>query len=131
EEAKTELIARMDTSVQERMISDVPLGAFLSGGIDSSLIVALASRYTNNLNTFSIGYKDNPYFDETRYARLVADKYKTNHTVFSLSTNDFLEHVTDVLDYIDEPFADSSAIPVYILSMHTRKHVTVALSGDG
>ena len=131
EEAKSELIARMDTSVQERMISDVPLGAFLSGGIDSSLIVALASRYTNNLNTFSIGYKDNPYFDETRYARLVADKYKTNHTVFSLSTNDFLEHVTDVLDYIDEPFADSSAIPVYILSMHTRKYVTVALSGDG
>ena len=131
EEAKSELIARMDASVQERMISDVPLGAFLSGGIDSSLIVALASRYTNNLNTFSIGYKDNPYFDETRYARLVADKYKTNHTVFSLSTNDFLEHVIDVLDYIDEPFADSSAIPVYILSMHTRKHVTVALSGDG
>jgi asparagine synthase (glutamine-hydrolysing) len=121
----------MDTSVGERMISDVPLGAFLSGGIDSSLIVALASRHTSRLNTFSIGYKDNPFFDETRYARLVADKYKTNHTVFSLTTNDFLEHVNDVLNYIDEPFADSSAIPVYILSMHTRKHVTVALSGDG
>jgi asparagine synthase (glutamine-hydrolysing) len=131
DEAKAELISRMDTSVRERMISDVPLGAFLSGGIDSSLIVALASRHTNRLNTFSIGYKDNPFFDETRYARLVADKYKTNHTVFSLTTSDFLEHVNDVLEYIDEPFADSSAIPLYILSMHTRKHVTVALSGDG
>ncbi|HRO41799.1 MAG TPA: asparagine synthase (glutamine-hydrolyzing) [Flavipsychrobacter sp.] len=131
EEAQQEFVKLMDVSVQERMIADVPLGAFLSGGIDSSIIVALASRYTDKLNTFSIGYKDNPFFDETYYAKLVADKYKTNHTVFSLTTNDFLEHVHDVLDYMDEPFADSSAIPVYILSMHTRKHVTVALSGDG
>lgn len=131
EAAQQKLIEHMDTAVQERMISDVPLGAFLSGGIDSSVIVALASKYTNQLNTFSIGYKDNAFFDETKYAQLVAKKYKTNHTVFSLSNKDFLEHVYNVLDYIDEPFADSSAIPVYILSMHTRKHVTVALSGDG
>jgi asparagine synthase (glutamine-hydrolysing) len=129
--AQEELIQRMDASVQERMIADVPLGAFLSGGIDSSVIVALASRYTNKLNTFSIGYADKPYFDETKYAKLVADKYNTDHTVFSLTTNDFLEHVYDVLDYLDEPFADSSAIPEYILCYHTRKHVTVALSGDG
>jgi asparagine synthase (glutamine-hydrolysing) len=131
EEAKTELINKLDASVKERMIADVPLGAFLSGGVDSSVVVALASRYTSQLNTFSIGYKDNPFFDETKYAQLVARKYNTNHTVFSLTTNDFLQHVTDVLDYIDEPFADSSAIPVYILAMHTRKYVTVALSGDG
>lgn len=131
EEAQQELVKRMDTAVQERLIADVPLGAFLSGGIDSSVIVALASRHTKQLNTFSIGYKDNPFFDETKYAKSVAGKYKTNHTVFSLSTNDFLEHVYDVLDYIDEPFADSSAIPEYILCMETRKHVTVALSGDG
>jgi len=129
--AQEVLIQRMDASVQERMIADVPLGAFLSGGIDSSVIVALASRYTNKLNTFSIGYADKPYFDETKYAKLVADKYNTDHTVFSLTTNDFLEHVYDVLDYLDEPFADSSAIPEYILCYHTRKHVTVALSGDG
>lgn len=129
--AQEELIKLMDNSVQERMISDVPLGAFLSGGIDSSVIVALASRHTDKLNTFSIGYKDNPFFDETKYAKLVADKYKTEHTVFSLSNNDFLEHIYDVLDYIDEPFADSSAIPEFILCYHTRKHVTVALSGDG
>lgn len=131
DQAKEELIKRMDVSVQERMISDVPLGAFLSGGIDSSVIVALASRHTSQLNTFSIGYKDNTFFDETKYAKLVAKKYNTNHTVFSLSNNDFLEHLYDVLDYIDEPFADSSALPVYILSKQTRKHVTVALSGDG
>lgn len=131
EDASDTLVQLMDASVQKRMIADVPLGAFLSGGIDSSVIVALASRYTQQLNTFSIGYKDNSFFDETIYANLVAKKYKTNHTVFSLSNDDFLEHVDSVLDYIDEPFADSSAIPVYILSHHTRKHVTVALSGDG
>ncbi len=131
EQAQERFVTLMDEAVQERLIADVPLGAFLSGGIDSSVIVALASRHTQQLNTFSIGYKDNAFFDETRYAKLVAAQYKTNHTVFSLSNNDFLEHVTDVLDYIDEPFADSSAIPVYILSKYTRKHVTVALSGDG
>ncbi len=131
EEAQLKVVELMDASVQERMISDVPLGAFLSGGIDSSVVVALASKYTDKLNTFSIGYKDNPFFDETKYAKLVADKYKTNHTVFSLSSNDFLEHVNSVLDYLDEPFADSSAIPEYILCYYTRKHVTVALSGDG
>lgn len=130
-QAKGHLIQLMDNSVQERMISDVPLGAFLSGGIDSSVIVALASKYNKDLNTFSVGYKDNAFFDETSYARLVADKYKTNHTVFSLTNDDFLEHVYHVLDYLDEPFADSSAIPEYILCHHTRKHVTVALSGDG
>lgn len=121
----------MDASVQGRMISDVPLGAFLSGGIDSSVVVALASRYTQQLNTFSIGYKDHPFFDETKYAQLVAKKYNTRHTVFSLTNNDFLEHIDAVMNSIDEPFADSSAIPVYILSKHTRSAVTVALSGDG
>ena len=121
----------MDASVQGRMISDVPLGAFLSGGIDSSVVVALASRYTQQLNTFSIGYKDHPFFDETKYAQLVAKKYNTKHTVFSLTNDDFLAHIDAVMDSIDEPFADSSAIPVYILSKHTRSAVTVALSGDG
>jgi asparagine synthase (glutamine-hydrolysing) len=131
EEAQKVLIEKMDESVKDRMISDVPLGAFLSGGIDSSVIVALASRYTKQLNTFSVGYKNNPFFDETKYAQAVAKKYNTTHTVFSLDNNDFLAHVHDVLDYIDEPFADSSAIPVYILCKHTRQHVTVSLSGDG
>jgi asparagine synthase (glutamine-hydrolysing) len=131
DDAQKKLIELMDESVRLRLIADVPLGAFLSGGIDSSVVVALASQHTKHLSTFSIGYKDHPYFDETKYANLVAKKWDTDHTVFSLSNNDFLEHVFDVLDYIDEPFADSSAIPQFILSHYTRKHVTVALSGDG
>ncbi len=131
EQAQQKLIALMDASVNERMTSDVPLGAFLSGGIDSSVVVAMASKYTSKLNTFSVGYKDNAYFDETRYAQLVAKKYNTDHTVFSLSNDDFLEHLDGVLNYLDEPFGDSSALPVYILSKLTRQHVTVALSGDG
>ncbi len=131
EAAQQKLVSLMDDAVKSRMISDVPLGSFLSGGIDSSVVVALAARHTQKLNTFSIGYKDHPFFDETHYAQLVAKKYHTDHTVFSLSNNDFLEHVHSVLQYIDEPFADSSAIPEFILSYYTRKHVTVALSGDG
>jgi len=129
--AQKQLVDLMDAAVERRLISDVPLGAFLSGGIDSSVVVALASRHSQSLNTFSIGYKDEPLFDETSYAQLVANRYKTNHTVFSLSNSDLFEHLHDVLNYIDEPFADSSALAVYILSKETRKHVTVALSGDG
>lgn len=131
EQAKTLLIEKMDAAVQRRMVSDVPLGAFLSGGIDSSVVVALARKYTQQLHTFSIGYANHPFFDETQYAKAVADTYKTEHTVFSLSNDDFLEHIYQVLDYIDEPFADSSSLPVYILSQQTKKHITVALSGDG
>lgn len=131
EQAQKALIEKLDKAVELRLIADVPLGAFLSGGIDSSVVTALAAKHKANLNTFSIGYKDNPFFDETKYANLVAKKYNTEHTVFSLTNNDFIEHVFDVLNYIDEPFADSSAIPEFILSYYTRKHVTVALSGDG
>ena len=131
EDAKKLLVSLLDASVERRLVSDVPLGAFLSGGIDSSIIVSLAAKHKPDLNTFSIGFKDEPYFDETYYANLVAKKFQTNHTVFSITKDDMYQHLFDILDYIDEPFADSSAIAVYILSMHTRKHVTVALSGDG
>lgn len=131
EQAKKKLYELMDEATRLRLIADVPLGAFLSGGIDSSVVVALASRHQQQLNTFSIGYKDHPFFDETRYAQLVADRYHTHHTVFSLTNNDFLEHIHNVLEFMDEPFADSSSIPMFILSQYTRKHVTVALSGDG
>ncbi len=121
----------LDDSVQARLVSDVPLGAFLSGGIDSSVIVALASRHTDKLSTFSIGYRDEPFFDETSYARLVAEKYRTDHTVFSLTNDDLFAHLHDTLDQFDQPFADSSALAVSILSRETRQRVTVALSGDG
>lgn len=131
EKSKNEFKNLLQNAVQRRLIADVPLGAFLSGGIDSSVIVALASEYVSDLKTFSIGYKDEPLFDETRYAELVAEKYKTNHTTFKLTNDDLLKILFDFLDYIDEPYADSSALAVYILSQQTKKHVTVALSGDG
>jgi len=130
-DAQIALQSKMDEAVERRLVSDVPLGAFLSGGIDSSVVVALASKHTKHLSTFSIGYKDEPLFDETKYAKLVANKFQTNHTVFTLANKDLYNHLHDVLEYIDEPFADSSALAVYILSKETRKHVTVALSGDG
>jgi asparagine synthase (glutamine-hydrolysing) len=129
--AKQKLFDLLDEATKFRLIADVPLGAFLSGGIDSSVVVSLAARHKQKLKTFSIGYKDHPFFDETDYANLVAKKFNTDHTVFSLTNNDFLEHIDEVLNSIDEPFADSSAIPTYILSKQTRKHVTVALTGDG
>ena len=130
-EAQKTLRKKMELAVERRMISDVPLGSFLSGGIDSSVVTALASQHTKNLNTFSIGYADEPLFDETRYAQLVANKFGTNHTVFSLRNKDLFDHLHGMLEYIDEPFADSSALAVNILCQETRKHATVALSGDG
>lgn len=131
DEAKQKLKDLMEKSVQHRLIADVPLGCFLSGGIDSSVITGIASQHKKNLHTFSIGFKDEKFFDETEYARLVAKHFNTEHTIFSLTNNDLYTHVNNILDYIDEPFADSSAINVYILSKETRKHATVALSGDG
>lgn len=130
-EAKEKLKSLLEASVQRRLVSDVPLGAFLSGGIDSSVITALASRHKPDLHTFSIGYRDEKFFDETAYAKLVSHQFKTEHTVFSLSNDDLFAHLASVLSYTDEPFADSSALAVYILSRETRKHATVALSGDG
>ena len=131
EQQQQKLSALLEESVQQRLVADVPLGTFLSGGIDSSVITTLASRHVDRLNTFSVGYRDEPFFDETRYAQLVAKRLKTNHTVFSLTNRDLYEHLHQLLDHLDEPFADSSAIPVYILSKETRQRVTVALSGDG
>jgi asparagine synthase (glutamine-hydrolysing) len=131
EDAQHELKKLLDASVRRRLVADVPLGAFLSGGIDSSIITGIARKYKSDLHTFSIGFRDEKFFDETNYANLVAKHFKTNHTVFSLSNNDLYENVHSILNYIDEPFADSSAIAVSILSKQTRKHATVALSGDG
>jgi asparagine synthase (glutamine-hydrolysing) len=129
--AKKKFADLLEKSVQRRLVADVPLGAFLSGGIDSSVVTGLAVRHKPDLHTFSIGFKTEKFFDETEYAKLVAKKFNTSHTVFSLTNDDLYEHVHNILDYIDEPFADSSAINVYILSRETRKHATVALSGDG
>ena len=139
QQAKEKVRSLLELSVQRRMVSDVPLGTFLSGGIDSSIITGLASRNKADLHSFSIGFKDEKFFDETQYARLVAKHFKTEHTVFSLTNNDLYTHLHSILEYIDEPFADSSAIAVYILSKEThRTHPRPAshpqcrpLSGDG
>lgn len=121
----------LDNAVSQRLISDVPIGCFLSGGIDSSIITALASQHTEHLNTFSIGFKDNNFFDETNLAEIVAKKFNTNHTTFKVSNDDLLQNINEILDYFSEPFADSSSIAVYVLSKLTRQKATVALSGDG
>lgn len=131
EQAKDSLEKKLDQAVIDRLVSDVPLGTFLSGGIDSSIITSIASRHVSNLNSFSIGFKDEPFFDETHYAMKVAKMAKTNHTVFELSNDDLYENLYNVLDYLDEPFADSSAIAVNILCKKTKEKITVALSGDG
>lgn len=131
ENAQSELVKLMEQSVSDRLVSDVPLGTFLSGGIDSSVITALASNQRNGIDTFSIGFKDNKFFDETHYARLVAEQYKTNHHEIKLSNTDLYDSLENLLDYTDEPFADSSALAVNVLCKTTKDHVTVALSGDG
>ena len=132
DDQKNHLFQLMENAVRRRLISDVPLGAFLSGGIDSSIIVALMARNSQQpVQTFSIGYKDLPSFDETKYARDVATLNQTDHHEFKLGYKDILDAFPKVLENVDEPFADSSAVPTYIVSRETKNHVTVSLSGDG
>lgn len=130
-DAQKKLAALTEAAVQRRLVSDVPLGAFLSGGVDSSIVAALAARHTDKLHTFSIGFADEPLFDETAHAQQTAKHIGTEHTVFMLRNDDLYAHLHETLDYIDEPFADSSALAVSILCRKTRDHITVALSGDG
>jgi asparagine synthase (glutamine-hydrolysing) len=113
-----------------RMISERPLGAFLSGGIDSSLVVAAMSKISDApINTFSIGFEDSQY-DERHYARMVAERYSTIHTELVVKP-DILELLPELAWYYDEPYADSSSIPTYYLAKMARQHVVVALNGDG
>ena len=129
-DAQAELVQRLKESVRLRMIAEVPLGAFLSGGVDSSAVVAvMASLSREPVNTCSIAF-DDPAFNESQFAKMVADRYHTNHRVEIVKSDDF-----DLIDMLarlyDEPYADSSAIPTYRVCQLARKHVTVALSGDG
>lgn len=118
-------------AVKRRLMADVPLGAFLSGGIDSTLVVAAMSRLTSKpVKTFSIGFEGYPDWDETSYARQVAQRYGTEHTEFKVKPESF-ELIDKLAWHYDEPFGDSSAIPSYIVSRLTRQKVTVALTGDG
>lgn len=121
----------LETSVAYRLIADVPLGTFLSGGIDSSLVTALAQKQkSSSIKTFSIGFKESK-FNESMYAKKVADHLKTDHHEFILSSDDAKNLVAGLIDIYDEPYTDSSSIPTLLVSEMARKHVTVALSGDG
>ena len=129
-EACEELNRRLEESIRLRMISEVPLGAFLSGGVDSSAVVATMARISSEpVNTCSISF-DDPAFDETRFAQMVADRYRTRHFVDHVASDDF-DLVDQLAGIYDEPYADSSAIPTYRVCQLARSHVTVALSGDG
>jgi asparagine synthase (glutamine-hydrolysing) len=130
EQACVELVDRLRESIRLRLISEVPLGAFLSGGVDSSAVVALMAELSATpVNTCSIAFSD-PTYDESEYARLVADRYQTRHFVDRVESDDF-DLVDSLASIYDEPYADSSAIPTYRVCQLARSHVTVALSGDG
>jgi asparagine synthase (glutamine-hydrolysing) len=123
-----ELVTR---AVERRLISDVPLGAFLSGGLDSTIVVGLMSRLmTERVKTFSIGFEGDGRYDETGYARIAADRFGTEHTEFRV-TPDAIDLVDTLIWHHDGPFGDSSAVPTYVVSRLTRQHVTVVLTGDG
>lgn len=130
EQCLEELEALLSDAVRMRLISDVPLGAFLSGGVDSSLVVAMMARHSSRpVKTFSIGFAS-PDFDESGYAKLLASRFGTDHTELILEPN-FQDSLPQLLASMDEPFADSSLLPTYHVSRLARQHVTVALSGDG
>ena len=130
-DAKIELNDLVMQSIESRSVSDVPLGTFLSGGVDSSIVsLGLSKLSSNNIDTFSIGF-DKASFDETEKSQLVAKLIKSNHHEFIISENDIKNHLESILLNFDEPFADSSALPTFIVAQKTRDFVKVALTGDG
>ncbi len=130
EDAVAETRRLADKAVASRLISDVPLGFFLSGGLDSSVVVGAAAQVSSSkLKTFSIGFEEES-FSELEYARTIAERFDTDHEEFMV-TSDLVGDLESIVRFADEPLADSSMFPTYYLSRQTREHVTVALSGDG
>jgi asparagine synthase (glutamine-hydrolysing) len=130
-EVEYRMLELLKNSVKRRLISDVPLGVFLSGGIDSSAIAAFAQKEApGKVKTFSIGFED-PSFDESKYASLVSQFLGTEHFEQRMTPKDLLDIVPNLPDILDEPMADASILPTYLLSKFTRQYVTVALGGDG
>lgn len=129
-QAKDQLESLLNEATKDRMVSEVPLGAFLSGGIDSSLITSFMQRNSSTpIKTFTVGF-DNEMFDETHKAQVVAEHLGTDHTTLHLNP-DFMDTLPKIIGHFGEPFADPSAIPTYFLCQEAKKHITVALCGDG
>lgn len=129
EEAKGQLLDLLEDATRQRMISDVPLGAFLSGGVDSSGVVAMMAKGGHTVTTCSIGFKEKD-FNETEFAQAVAKQYRTDHREHTVEDG-VAERLLDICRFLDEPFADSSLVPTFLVSELARKDVTVALTGDG
>jgi asparagine synthase (glutamine-hydrolysing) len=130
-EARREVRRLLTEAVRKRLVADVPLGAFLSGGIDSSIVVGLMSHLMDQpVKTFTIGFAGADSYDERAYARLVAQQFRTDHTEFVVRP-DAISLLEELIEHHGQPFGDSSAIPTYIVAKLTRQHVTVALTGDG
>jgi asparagine synthase (glutamine-hydrolysing) len=130
-EAAAGVRERVTRAVERRLMSDVPLGAFLSGGLDSTIVVGLMSRMmAAPVKTFSIGFQGDAAYDETAYARLAAERFKTEHTEFRVSPS-AIDLIDTLVWHHDGPFGDSSAVPTYLVSKLTREKVTVVLTGDG
>jgi asparagine synthase (glutamine-hydrolysing) len=131
DELAEELRTRLREAVRMRLISEVPLGAHLSGGIDSSIVVALMARLSDApVKTFSVGFEEQQ-FSELPYAKAIAERYSTEHHEFTLTYGDIPATLEKISRHFGEPFADASAVPLYLMSLVTREHVTVALNGDG
>lgn len=124
--------ALLEESIRIRLMSEVPLGAFLSGGIDSSVVVARMSAMSDDpIKTFSVGYRKDYGENEFKFAKLVADRYETEHYEYRISSQNFFDFLPDFVWHLDEPVADSACIPLYFLSKYAKQYVTVVLSGEG
>lgn len=122
---------KLDEAVRIRMVSDVPFGAFLSGGLDSSAIVALMSRHSSQpINTFSVGFREARY-SELPYAAMIAEQFKTNHTALTIAADDLMQHLPTLIDHQDAPVAEASNIPIYLISREAAQSVKMVLTGEG
>jgi asparagine synthase (glutamine-hydrolysing) len=130
DELKRQIADRLEESVRMQLISDVPLGAFLSGGVDSSIIVSIMRKYVKELNTFSIRF-DRPDYNESQYAKIVSDKFQTIHHEIEFNAESVRDLIAQLPNFYDEPFGDASMIPTCLVCRVAKKHVTVSLSGTG
>lgn len=130
-ELEKQLREKVERAVISRLNADVPLGTFLSGGVDSSIVSAIAADFKTELATFSVGFEEDEFYDESQYAKRVAEHIGSKHHAITLSNEQVRKELPGILERIDEPFADSSAIAMFFLTQKATQHLTVCLSGDG